>query len=71
LLQPFEYTKIDKIIDVIFTTAVDVESGQTNEQEAPVLQAGEEEQGSSSKQVRMDPELLNAQRQRAVVSSII
>jgi hypothetical protein len=27
LLQPFEYTKIDKIIDVIFTTPVDVERG--------------------------------------------
>src|SRR5438552_6857174 len=35
LLQPFEYTKIDKIIDVIFTTAVNVESQQEIEQEAP------------------------------------
>ena len=26
LLQPFEYTKIDRIIDVIFSTAVDVET---------------------------------------------
>src|SRR6202041_2250297 len=35
LLQPFEYTKIDKIIDVIFTTAVNVESQQEIEQEEP------------------------------------
>src|SRR5206468_12627881 len=60
LLQPFEYTKIDKIIDVIFTTAVDVESGQTNEQEAPVVENVEAEHQYSSKQVRTDPELLNA-----------
>jgi hypothetical protein len=62
LLQPFEYTKIDKIIDVIFTTAVDVEIGQTNEQATPT----EEEQDEGYKQDRTDPELLNAKRQQAV-----
>jgi hypothetical protein len=66
LLQPFEYTKIDKIIDVIFTTAVDVEIGQTNEQEAPVVEAGEDQQANASKQIRTDPELLNTKRQQAV-----
>jgi hypothetical protein len=40
LLQPFEYTKIDKIIDVIFATAVDVETGQENEQVAPLQDKG-------------------------------
>src|SRR5947207_15828466 len=35
LLQPFEYTKIDKIIDVIFTTTVNVESQHEIEQETP------------------------------------
>jgi hypothetical protein len=59
LLQPFEYTKIDKIIDVIFTTAVDVESQQATEHEAPT---GEGEY----RQVRTEPELLNAKRQQAV-----
>lgn len=62
LLQPFEYTKIDKIIDVIFTTAVDVENQQGNEQEAPV----EPEQHGGVKQVRTAPELLNAKRIQAV-----
>ena len=66
LLQPFEYTKIDRIIDVIFTTAVDVEIGQTNEQEAPVVEVGEDQQEAAGKQVRTDPELLNAKRQQAV-----
>jgi len=64
LLQPFEYTKIDKIIDVIFTTAVDVETGQTSEQGAPETGEGDHEDGS--KQVRTDPELLNAKRQQAI-----
>ncbi|MDR3711823.1 MAG: hypothetical protein P4L51_03320 [Puia sp.] len=64
LLQPFEYTKIDRIIDVIFTTAVDVETQQELEQEAPV----EVEQGVSISrpQNRTDYELLNAKRQEAV-----
>jgi hypothetical protein len=64
LLQPFEYTKIDRIIDVIFTTAVDVETQQELEQEAPVA----EEQGvpTSHTQIRTDLELLNAKRQQAV-----
>jgi hypothetical protein len=59
LLQPFEYTKIDKIIDVIFTTAVDVETGQDEEQEP-------EDANDGHKQDRTDPELLNKKRQQAV-----
>ena len=62
LLQPFEYTKIDKIIDVIFTTAIDVENQQGNEQEAPI----EEDEHEGGKQIRTAPELLNAKRQRAI-----
>jgi hypothetical protein len=64
LLQPFEYTKIDRIIDVIFTTAVDVETQQELEPEAPV----EVEQGPSTPhtQIRTDFELLNSKRQQAV-----
>jgi hypothetical protein len=66
LLQPFEYTKIDKIIDVIFTTTIDVESGQTNVQATPMVENGAEEHEISGKQVRTDPELLNAKRQQVV-----
>jgi hypothetical protein len=64
LLQPFEYTKIDRIIDVLFTTAVDVETQQELEQDAP----GAVEQGEpvSHPQIRTDFELLNAKRQQAV-----
>ena len=61
LLQPFEYTKIDKIIDVIFTTAVDVESQQQTEEVVPP-----DEDQSEYRQVRTDPELLNAKRQEAL-----
>lgn len=62
LLQPFEYTKIDKIIDVIFTTAVDVENQQGNESETLT----EEAEREGGKQIRTAPELLNAKRQQAV-----
>jgi hypothetical protein len=63
LLRPFEYTKIDKIIDVIFRTAEDVEA-QELEQEAPI----EEEQDSDvpHTQSRTGLEELNAKRQQAV-----
>lgn len=66
LLQPFEYTKIDKIIDVIFTTTVNVESQQEIEQETPAPIGKDEEEREGGKQVRTDPELLNAKRQQAV-----
>jgi hypothetical protein len=65
LLQPFEYTKIDKIIDVIFTTTVNVESQQEIEHEAPIAQTDNEEP-KEHRQVRTDPELLNAKRQQVV-----
>lgn len=65
LLQPFEYTKIDKIIDVIFTTAVNVEAQQAIEQvglEAEVADGDQE----SGRQIRTDLDLLNAKRHQAV-----
>ncbi len=63
LLQPFEYTKIDRIIDVIFTTAVNVESQQQIEQQILEDEISEIEPG---KQERTSLELLNAKRQQAV-----
>src|SRR5262249_37512888 len=62
LLQPFEYTKIDRIIDVIFSTAVDVESAQSVEQPFPPDETGSDK----FKQERTDPEQLNAKRSQAV-----
>lgn len=56
LLQPFEYTKIDKIIDVIFATAEDVVSQEVEDTA--------EDAGHT--QVRTDRDLLNARRQIAV-----
>ena len=68
LLQPFEYTKIDKIIDVIFTTTVNVESQQEIEREPPAPVYAELDEQDAGKQVRTDPELLNTKRQQAVDS---
>jgi hypothetical protein len=64
LLQPFEYTKIDRIIDVIFTTAADVEAQQELEQEIP--EGTEQGVSASHTQIRTDFELLNAKRKQAV-----
>jgi hypothetical protein len=61
LLRPFEYTKIDRIIDVIFTTAVDVETQQVAE--TPTV---DQETGAGYTQERTDPDLLNGKRQEAV-----
>lgn len=63
LLQPFEYTKIDKIIDVIFTTTRSVESQQEFEP------AGTEPANLGKEEPRQDRtniEELNAKRQEAV-----
>ena len=62
LLRPFEYTKIDRIIDVIFTTAADVED-QIAEQ-PPVDE--DDEARETIKQERTDPDLISAKRAEAV-----
>jgi hypothetical protein len=63
LLKPFEYTKIDRIIDVVFTTTIDVEAQQATEDE---IAPESSEQQDRARQIRTDPELLNAKRERAV-----
>ena len=64
LLQPFEYTKIDRIIDVIFTTTQDVESQQDPEPVAPLNATDENRE--PGKQIRTDLESLNGKRLQAV-----
>jgi len=65
LLHPFEYTKVDKIIDVVFTTAEDVESQQQEGKEKP--ESADDSQ-HEPKQGYTDPALLNAKRQTAVTA---
>lgn len=62
LLQPFEYTKIDRIIDVIFTTAADVEEQIVE----PSPLSDTEKNRDFYKQERTDPDLLNVKRVEAV-----
>jgi hypothetical protein len=64
LLQPFEYTRIDRIIDVIFTTTRDVENQQELEPIAAVETA--EQAKEPGRQARTSLELLNSKRQAAV-----
>jgi hypothetical protein len=63
LLRPFEYTKIDRIIDVIFTTAVDVETQQITDVEAVEQETSEQ---GGYREERAEPDLLNKRRQEAV-----
>ncbi|MEO7862628.1 MAG: hypothetical protein ABIU05_19775 [Nitrospirales bacterium] len=60
LLQPFEYTKVDQIIDVIFSTARDVEVQQTAEE------AIAESKSEKRTFEWTDREVLNAKRLSAV-----
>jgi hypothetical protein len=66
LLQPFEYTKIDRIIDVIFTTASDVERQEELTEISSTLVG--ESTAVILTQDRTDPALLNAKRQETVES---
>jgi hypothetical protein len=59
LLKPVEYTKLDRIIDVIFATATDVES-QAPDNTAVVLE------DDAHGQIRTAPELLDVKRQIAL-----
>ena len=60
LLQPFEYTKVDQIIDVIFSAARDVEAQQGTEEPLSEPKSGKKSYEWT------DPELLNAKRLNAV-----
>jgi hypothetical protein len=60
LLQPFEYTKVDQIIDVIFSTARDVEVQQTAEE------AIAEPKSEKRTFEWTDCEVLNAKRLNAI-----
>jgi hypothetical protein len=62
LLQPFEYTKIDRIIDVIFTTAADVEEQVVE----PVPGLDADKTHEAARQERTDPDLLNGKRLEGV-----
>lgn len=66
LLQPFEYTRIDRIIDVIFTTTRDVEDQRELEPASAIESADEIKE--PGRQVRTNLEALNLKRQTAVDS---
>lgn len=54
ILRPFEYTRIDKIVDVVFTTAEDKENEVEELAEVDI----EEATGDSSNQIRTPKEIL-------------
>ena len=64
VLRPFEYTKVDRIIDILFTTAADVESQQEDEEPA-VIEATAEETAPQV-QERTDRALIEEMKERAI-----
>ena len=65
LLQPLQTTKLDGIIDIVFSTALDVEDGVKSQS----VEAEEAEgEGPKGKQVRTPSEQLEAKRESAAES---
>ncbi len=66
VLRPFEYTKVDKIIDILFTTAADVESQQEEEQLEPVAAETAAEEITPQTQEKTDRALIEEMKDRAI-----
>jgi hypothetical protein len=65
LLRPFEYTKVDKIIDILFTTAEDVESQQEEQLELAAAEPHAEEAVPQA-QEKTDRSLIEEMKDRAI-----
>jgi hypothetical protein len=63
LLHPFEYTKVDKIIEILFATATDVESQQEEEQLEPSTEVAE---AKPQVQEKTDRKLIDELKDRAI-----
>ncbi len=68
LLKPFEYTRLDNIIDVMFTAAKDVETSTELERKFDVKDEADKLDRSGANQTHTDPEILNALRRRIVLA---
>jgi hypothetical protein len=66
LLEPFEYTRLDRIVDVIFDTATDVELTTEAETLEDVEPDSEAEDGQERRQSHTDPQQLETMRARIV-----
>lgn len=70
LLTPVEYTRLDRMIDVMFTTVKDVETGEAPEVVSPQtgLQGEQESSGKTGTWQVTDSKLLQAKRDRIVAA---
>lgn len=66
LLRPFEYTRVDRIVDVVFETASDVE--QASESVSIELVGPDDETERGASYVFTSPQELNAMRERIVAA---
>lgn len=65
LLRPFEYTRIDRIVDVVFDTASDVEKASEEPQASEASEYVSESPGTTA-HTRTSPTALDAMRDRIV-----
>jgi hypothetical protein len=66
LLIPVEYTKLDGIIDVIFTTAVDIEDSTSMDVEVEALASEIDEDNNIHKHDKTEPELIRKLRSQII-----
>lgn len=66
LLRPFEYTKVDRIIDILFTTATDVEAQQEEEQLEQSAAEPERDEPERQVQEKRDRALIEELKERAI-----
>ena len=66
ILQPFEYTKIDRIIDVVFAAAEDVETDEIGGEDVETEEAEQDSPQVERKQIHTNRELLNEKREISI-----
>ncbi|MEP7364040.1 MAG: hypothetical protein ABI972_12355 [Acidobacteriota bacterium] len=66
LLRPFEYTKVDRIVDILFATAIDVESQQDDQQIEATAEPVETSDQVQPIQDRTDRALIEIMKERAI-----
>lgn len=66
LLRPFEYTKVDRIVDILFATAIDVENVQEEEHIEPSANSPEAGDTKPQPQEKTERSLIEQMKDRAI-----
>jgi hypothetical protein len=68
LLVPFEYTRLDRIIEIAFTVSEDAKTALEEEQATPPLELNSSTSDGPAKQQRTSPEIIAARRANIVAA---